>query len=261
MNRLANKITHRNVIVFLLCLTLMVGAVVTVSADTTSVIPIYRLYNPATGEHLLAGSQSEITALTDAGWTVDGVMCQMPTSGAPIYRLYNPTSGEHLYTMVLSEIETLKNGGWNVDGVIAYSASAEDGTPIYRLYNNGAPAISSHLLSTSQAEMDDLTSQSWVIEGIALYAAAGESAVVAPTEDPTVDPTESTATAPTGSTDPTETTAGGEYTYVLNHNTMKFHRPTCSSVEKIAAEHREDVNDTREAIIAKGFVPCKRCDP
>ena len=49
--------------------------------------------------------------------------------------------------------------------------------------------------------------------------------------------------------------------YVLNRNTMKFHRPSCKYVKKIAEHNREDVDDTREQIIAEGYKPCKVCKP
>ncbi len=49
--------------------------------------------------------------------------------------------------------------------------------------------------------------------------------------------------------------------YVLNTNTMKFHRPDCSSVGDIKDKNRWDYRGTREEIIAMGYDPCKRCDP
>ena len=49
--------------------------------------------------------------------------------------------------------------------------------------------------------------------------------------------------------------------YVLNHNTRKFHYPSCASAKKIKPKNREDVVMTREEIIARGFVPCKNCNP
>lgn len=52
-----------------------------------------------------------------------------------------------------------------------------------------------------------------------------------------------------------------EPSYVLNHNTRKFHRPSCSSVEDIKPSNREDYFGSREALIEKGYVPCKRCRP
>ena len=48
--------------------------------------------------------------------------------------------------------------------------------------------------------------------------------------------------------------------YVLNTNTMKFHRPSCSSVAKIAPQNYATASD-RDSIIAQGYVPCKKCNP
>lgn len=50
-------------------------------------------------------------------------------------------------------------------------------------------------------------------------------------------------------------------TYVLNRNTKKFHYPNCSSVGTIKEKNREDSTLSRDEIIAKGYVPCKRCNP
>lgn len=48
--------------------------------------------------------------------------------------------------------------------------------------------------------------------------------------------------------------------YVLNTNTGKFHKPSCSSVAKIAPQNYATAND-RDSIIAQGYVPCKKCNP
>lgn len=50
-------------------------------------------------------------------------------------------------------------------------------------------------------------------------------------------------------------------TYVLNKNSKKFHKPTCSSVDDMAAKNRVDAGSGREEIINQGYVPCKRCNP
>ena len=49
--------------------------------------------------------------------------------------------------------------------------------------------------------------------------------------------------------------------YVLNHNTMKFHLPSCSSVKDIYTKNRIDFTGTREEVLEAGYVPCKRCNP
>lgn len=53
----------------------------------------------------------------------------------------------------------------------------------------------------------------------------------------------------------------GTTEYVLNTNSKKFHLPSCSSVNQMSPKNREDVEDTRENLIAKGYDPCKRCNP
>ncbi len=50
-------------------------------------------------------------------------------------------------------------------------------------------------------------------------------------------------------------------TYVVNTNTQKFHKPTCSSVDDIADYNRQDYSGSRETLISQGFEPCKRCNP
>lgn len=56
-------------------------------------------------------------------------------------------------------------------------------------------------------------------------------------------------------------TEKGTTEYVLNTNSKKFHVPSCSSVDQMSAKNRQDVTDTRENIIGRGFDPCKRCNP
>lgn len=53
----------------------------------------------------------------------------------------------------------------------------------------------------------------------------------------------------------------GTTEYVLNTNSKKFHLPSCSSVGQMSPKNREDVEDTRENLIANGYDPCKRCNP
>ena len=50
-------------------------------------------------------------------------------------------------------------------------------------------------------------------------------------------------------------------TYVLNTNTMKFHYPTCSSVDDMKEKNKQIYTGSREKVINMGYVPCKRCNP
>lgn len=49
--------------------------------------------------------------------------------------------------------------------------------------------------------------------------------------------------------------------YVLNTKSMKFHRPTCSSVDDIADNNKQGATATRDELISEGYSPCKQCNP
>ena len=49
--------------------------------------------------------------------------------------------------------------------------------------------------------------------------------------------------------------------YVLNTKSMKFHRPTCSSVNDIAGNNKQEATAARDELISEGYSPCKQCNP
>ena len=49
--------------------------------------------------------------------------------------------------------------------------------------------------------------------------------------------------------------------YVLNTHTKKFHTPECSSVREMKTENQKKVRSTRKKLLAKGYEPCKSCNP
>lgn len=53
----------------------------------------------------------------------------------------------------------------------------------------------------------------------------------------------------------------GKHTYVLNTNTKKFHKPSCSSVKQMASHNKKTVKEKRSTLIKEGYEPCKRCNP
>ncbi len=54
---------------------------------------------------------------------------------------------------------------------------------------------------------------------------------------------------------------GNIVTYVLNTNTKKFHKTTCSSAKNIAPINRKDYTGTRDALIHDGYSACGVCKP
>lgn len=53
----------------------------------------------------------------------------------------------------------------------------------------------------------------------------------------------------------------GSQEYVLNTKSMKYHCPTCSSVDDIADNNKQEVTATRDELISEGYSPCKQCNP
>ncbi|MQN02335.1 MAG: hypothetical protein DUD27_00080 [Lachnospiraceae bacterium] len=53
----------------------------------------------------------------------------------------------------------------------------------------------------------------------------------------------------------------GTHTYVLNTNTKKFHKPSCSSIKRMSARNKKTVKERRKDLINQGYSPCKRCNP
>lgn len=49
--------------------------------------------------------------------------------------------------------------------------------------------------------------------------------------------------------------------YILNTNTHKFHYPNCSSVGQMKESNKEFFTGSRDDVIARGYDPCKRCNP
>lgn len=50
-------------------------------------------------------------------------------------------------------------------------------------------------------------------------------------------------------------------TYVLNTNTMKFHKPSCRSAGQIKPKNRQETAESREDVVARGYSPCGNCKP
>lgn len=50
-------------------------------------------------------------------------------------------------------------------------------------------------------------------------------------------------------------------TYILNTNTKKIHRPTCSSVGQMKEKNKQTYEGTVEKLENMGYTPCKKCNP
>ena len=52
-----------------------------------------------------------------------------------------------------------------------------------------------------------------------------------------------------------------EPTFILNTNTLRFHKPWCKSVADIKEKNRQEFFGTREELIEEGYTPCSICNP
>ncbi len=137
------------------------------ASGSGSVRPMFREYNPYSGEHFYTADVPERAGLVMAGWDFEGAGWYAPTSGEPVYRLYNPYVGDHHYTLDASERDSLVAVGWTDEGV-GWLSAGSDGVPLYREYNPNEPACN-HNYTTDKAEHDYLVSLGWRDEGYAWY--------------------------------------------------------------------------------------------
>lgn len=49
--------------------------------------------------------------------------------------------------------------------------------------------------------------------------------------------------------------------YVLNTNSMKIHRPECTSVDKISDNNRKNYHGSISNLLSEGYETCKQCNP
>lgn len=81
------------------------------------------------------------------------------------------------------------------------------------------------------------------------------------TSDPSASPavTAAARSLPVSATDPPLR----KPSYVYNRNTHKFHLPSCSSVNNMAAKNTVFWYESRSALLDKypSAVPCQRCNP
>lgn len=151
-----------------IAITALVAAATVAIPATAEAAPMYRLYNPYSGEHFYTASTAERDHLDSIGWNYEGIGWDAPDTGSDVYRLYNPYGGDHHYTLSANERDMLVNVGWRYEGVGWKSADPKDGVPLYRQYNPYASS-GSHNYTTSKTENDYLASIGWNAEGIGWY--------------------------------------------------------------------------------------------
>ena len=88
--------------------------------------PVFRLYNPATQQHLWTMDPSESSSLTQSGWQQQGVgfraYAYQVRGTTALYRLKSTSGNYHLWTSDYNEYTSLTapGGGWVREGIGAF---------------------------------------------------------------------------------------------------------------------------------------------
>jgi subtilisin family serine protease len=139
-------------------------------------IAVYRLYLPATHEHLFTQDGNEYNELRTHGWNAEGAAFRILPNAQPLgsalpvalHRLYLPSAAQHLWTTDAHEAAVLPSTGWIYEGVVGYILDrAETGTlPLYRM---ALPNPLLHLWTTDAHEYLVLQGSGWLPEGVVGY--------------------------------------------------------------------------------------------
>lgn len=161
-----------------------------VTAIADDGVPIYRMYNRRTSEHLYTKSYSEYSSCgygAYADWRAEGVAWMAPSPGSegarPVWRLYNWRSGDHHYTTSAGEkAKLLASGDWRDEGTAFWSGGSIN---VYRVYN-GRLRRGQHHYTTSAGERDSLVANAgWRDEGVG-FRCLGKGKPVRPDQPGTV---------------------------------------------------------------------------
>ncbi len=98
--------------------------------------------------------------------------------------------------------------------------------------------------------------------GVVIDYATGES-IAAEEPSPTASPagTPQPPQANTPEPTPGPESEGSGAAYVLNTRSNRFHLPDCPGVASMSEGNRRDTNESREELIAQGWIPCGTCKP
>ena len=137
-------------------------------------VPVYRMYNTRTSEHLYTRIKREYDACGEgsyADWRAEGIAWYAPAAGTegarPVWRLYNLVSGDHHYTTSETErAQLLDSGDWRDEGVAFWSGGE---VPVYRLYNGRLKRGQHHYTTRSGERSVLVESRGWSDEGVGLY--------------------------------------------------------------------------------------------
>ena len=143
-----------------------------IEVEFEELVPVYRLYNSITSEHLFTTNKTEYDKFvslskTDSdAWIGEGINWFAPATGTTVHRLYNAALGamgrsSHYYTADQTEIANLLTQGWTDDGAENQFMSGGD-ISIWTCYNEDLG--SAHHYTSSETEWKGLAAHGWALE-------------------------------------------------------------------------------------------------
>lgn len=148
---------------------------INVEVEFQELVPVFRLYNMLSSEHLFTTDKAEYDNWVAIGkknkdwWIGEGIDWFAPTMGKNIYRLYNPGLGKlgrtsHYYTGDLKEIERLTTKwGWIKEKQFPNGVFKSGGdAPVFTCYNEALK--SAHHYTSDLDEYLGLEKHGWDLE-------------------------------------------------------------------------------------------------
>jgi hypothetical protein len=143
-----------------------------IEVEFEELVPVYRLYNSITSEHLFTTNKTEYDKFVDLSktdgdaWIGEGINWFAPATGNVVHRLYNEGLGamgrsSHYYTADEAEIANLLTQGWTDDGADNQFMSGGD-ISIWTCYNEDLG--SAHHYTSNESEWRGLAAHGWNLE-------------------------------------------------------------------------------------------------
>ncbi len=91
--------------------------------------------------------------------------------------------------------------------------------------------------------------------GIAVYRTDLQGTIIAQSDGETITFT------PLGPADDGYNYETGEQTYIINTNSLRFHKPNCSGLQDANSRNQQSFTGSRDELIRQGYSPCGTCQP
>ncbi len=124
---------------------------------------------------------------------------------------------------------------------------------------NIQPGIEIDYATGESKEAEETTADQGTTEDTA--TSDTKTSTTADTQESTTADTKNSTTADTKNSTTADSSDTDTTTYIINTNTKKFHKESCSSVADISDHNKSSYTGSKDTLIAQGYSACKRCNP